>query len=397
MALTSIGSQKTPGRPIELTFAAETGLPSDNQEVLLIGHRADGAASGNIADYTLSVINNSGDLNAASGEAAAKFGEGSELQKMVVAAIRATAGLGTVPRLKCIALKFADTDFGAVDAALTEAAKYKHEFAVSPYDGADATLRTKLRDHAILVSGAQRVENNQFGTVGVIANQDEADPSNLALVDTPALFPIWLRDSSGDFSNAELASACAARAAANPVPFNPLDSADILGVSAPENASEWISVGAGLESESCLARGWTPLYVKANGNVAFVRTVTGRISPDGTGTPEVTAYYDLQDFQVLYFWRKTLFTRFSQADFKRRKASVQAGKLVKSELIRLAKLFEEQNMFQAVDQLSKFFQVERNVSDRHRFDYKTPVNVIPGLHTLAGNIEATTQFDTITI
>ena len=52
MALTSIADQKTPGRPIEITFAAETGLPSANQEILIFGHMVEaGAASGDATPY----------------------------------------------------------------------------------------------------------------------------------------------------------------------------------------------------------------------------------------------------------------------------------------------------------------------------------------------------------
>lgn len=397
MALTSIGSQKTPGRPIELTFAAETGLPSDATVLLLIGHRATGASSGSVADYAAVTISNSGDKTAASGEAATKFGQGSELQKMIVSAIQALAGLGTVPTIKAIPLQYADTGFGASDEALTSAEKVSYNFAVSPYDGNDATTRNKLKNHILLVSGAQRVENNQFGSFGVVANQSVSDPSLLPLFDSQYIIGVWMRDSAPVKSLGELAAMAAAQLAANAVPYYPVDSQTIPNLDAPVNETDNITVGAGLNSEICLGQGWTPLYTKPNGEVAFVRAVTGRISADGSGTPIVGAYYDVQDFQVLYFWRKTLFTRFSQPDMKKKKASSQKADEIKSEMLRLANLFQIQEMFQAVEQLAKSFVVERNASDRHRFDYKTPVNVIPGLHVIAGNIEATTQFDSITI
>lgn len=397
MTLTSIGTQKTPGRPIEVTFAAELGLPSANQEVLLIGRKD--ATSGTIDEYKSTTIANAGSLTDGVAEAEEKFGAGSELAKMVEAAIRANSGQGTVPTLKCIPLASTDTDFGPSDDALVTARNLKAEYIVSPFDGQDSALRNQLRDHALLVSGAQRVENNQFGSFGVVANLSVDDPSNLDQFDTQYVIGCWYRVVAGtiDYSVAEVAAAAAARMAANVAPFNPLDDADIVGLPISDDDEDYISVGAGLESEVCLNQGWTPIYVKPNEQPAFVRTVTGRISPDGTGSPEVTAYYDVQDFNVLYFWRRTLFTRFSQPDFKRRKASAEAAQLILSELVRLASLFEDQEMFQAVDQLARQFQVERNLQDRHRFDYKTPVNVIPGLHVIAGNIEASTQFDTITL
>lgn len=397
MALTNIGQQKTPGRPVEITFAAETGLPSDAQELLLLGRAATGATGTN----TVVTVNNVADADEAEEEANEKFGEGSELAKMVVAAVKANAGGSTFPAIKCVPLDNAETTIP--EAAQTAVKSVKAEFVVSPFDmHSDTTERDILKEMALTMSGPNRVSNNQFGTFAVGANRSVTDPSTLFRFDTQFLIGVWLRDTGTDdeapeYSLGEVAAAAAARMAANGVPFNPLDDVTIGSVAAPAKMSDWPTVGGGLESESCLQRGWTPLFVKPNTEVAFVRTVTGRISADGTGSPVVTAYYDVQDFQVLYFWRKTIYTRQSQPDFKRTKASEQAAINLKGEMIRLAVQFETQNMFQAVDELAKKFRVERNASDRHRFDLKTPVNVIPGLHVIATNVEATTEFDVITV
>lgn len=395
MALTSIGDQKTPGRPVEITFAAELGLPGANQEVCLIGHAASGATGTN----TVIVINNVSDADLAKAEAELKFGAGSELAKMVVAAVKANEGASTFPALKAIPLDSADTGFGTSDAALTALKRTKAEFVVSPYDGnSDVTNRDKLKNACLAMSGAQRVENNQFGSVGVVFNRSVSDPSILTTPDSQYILPVWLYDSgSPAYSIGEMAAAAAAKIAGNAVPFNPLDSVTIANVTAPANTADWPTVGAGLESESALNKGWTPLFVKPNGEVAFVRTVTSRISADGTGSPVVGAYYDVQDFEVLYYFRKTIFTRFSQPDFKQRKASDATAREIKSETIRLATLFQDQNMFQAVDKLAAQFKVERSLTDRHRFDVFIPVNVIPGLHVIATNIQAGTQFDVITV
>lgn len=398
MALTSIGSQKTPGRPIEITFAAETGLPSDSQEVLLIGHvDVSYPASGLNKVIT---INNSADRIAASGECVAKgFGAGSELTKMVLAAIKANEGGSTFPALKVVPLGSAVTDFGTLDAALTAAKAVKAEFLVSPYPSTNTVLGDKLKDAAAFMSSAQRVHNNQFGTVGIMSAIAVQDPSTLHKYDAQFILAPYLRDMSGSYGYTvpELAAGCAAKIAASVIPFNPLDDVTIVGVPAPVNMVDNLTIGAGLESESALNQGHCPLKVKPNGEVAFVRTVTARLSADGSGTPVVGAYYDVQDFMVLYFWRKTLYTRFSAPDMKQRKASQRTADDVLGEMIRLANAFQDQEMFQAVDRLVKQFLVERSATDRHRFDYKTPVNVIPGLHVIAGNIEATTEFDTLTI
>lgn len=402
MALTSIADQKTPGRPIEITFAAELGLPSANQEVLLIGRAAATgvAGSGTAAIYTPVIISNVADVTAATAEANAKFGAGSELAKMVIAAVKANEGGSTFPALKAVPLASTDTDFGPADIALENTKKQKAEFIVSPYAGMSTSLRDKLEDTAQAMSGAQRVHNNQFGTMGVVVERATADPANLDSPDTQYLFPVYLRDAgTGDnapvYSVAEVAAAAAAVAAANAVPFNPLHGVVINNLDAPKVESDWITVGGGLESETILNKGWTPLRVLPNGDVAFVRTRTARITTDGS--TQVTAYYDIQDFQVLYFWRKTVYTRLNQPDLVRVKASAQIANQIKSEVIRLAKTFEDQGMFQNVDALAKKFKVERSLSDRHRFDVFTPVNVIPGLAVVAVNVQASTEGDVLSI
>lgn len=400
MGLTNIADQKTPARPIEVVFAPNTALPSANQEVLLIGHRGAGGASGTAAAYGVKTINSCADSAAAKIEAEGYFGVGSELSKMVIAAVFANEqnGSSVFPQLKCVPLASTDADFGGTDQALTAAKQVKAEFVVSPYEGtiANAALTTKLKNAATTMSGAQRVENNQFGTFGVLFTRSVADPSTLVKPDSQYLIGYYLRDGGAPaYSVAEMAAACAAVQAANTFPFNPLDDVVLGGVTAPAALADYLSIGAGLESETALNQGWTPLKVKPNGDVAFVRTVTTRVTIDGTVA--ATAYYDVQDFQVLYFWRKTLFTRWSQPDLKQAKASQDTGKLLKSEALRLAHVFQESNAFQAVDQLASQFKVARSSSDRHRFDVQTPVNVIPGLHVIATQVQAGVQFDTLSL
>jgi phage tail sheath gpL-like len=399
MALTDIADQKTPGRPVEVTLGAELGLPSANEEILLFGHmKESGAGSGTAAVNTVVLISNVADPVAGKTEADTKFGAGTELAKMVLAAIKANYLIGgaTFPPIKCVPLAAADTAFGSSDAALTAAGRVKAEFIVSPYTGTDATLRGKIKDLAAAMSGAQRVENNQYGTVGVVANFAVTDPTALPAPDTQYLMAVWLRDTgTNPYSLGELAAAAAAIKAACNVPFKNSDNVTIGGVTAPAASADWITVGAGLESEAALAKGWCPLRVKSNGEVAIVRAVTTRITTDGTVA--ATAYYDVEDFMVLYYWRKTLYTRLNQPDLKNVKASIQTAQLIKGEVLRLAAAFEDQGMFQAVAQLGKQFIVQRSASDRHRFDIFTPVNVVPGLHVVASNVQAGTQFDVLSI
>ncbi len=387
----TIGFQKTPGSPIEIEFGAATSLPNDQQELLLFGR----AASGATGVETVITISNVADEDAAETEAELKFGTGSELAKMVIAAVASNArtGRSNFPPIKCVPLASDATTITA--AAQTAAKTVKAEFIVSPFDGdTDTANRNTLRDLAATMSGAARVENNQFGSVGVAANFAQTDASALFNADSQYLSLAWLRDSAPAITLGEAAAAYAALLAGNISPFNPVNGLVLGGITAPALADQ-ISVGAGLESETALGLGWTPLRTKPNGDVAVVRSVTTRVTTNGTAA--ATSYYDVQDFQVLYFWRKTLFTRFNQPDFTNVKASVDKARAIKSEVIRLMQVFEDNEMFKSVAELAKEVVVAVNDSDRHRFDILTPVNVIPGLHVKAFTVRATTDFDSITV
>lgn len=400
--LNSIGQQLTPGDPTEVTLDVDTGLASPTQKLVIIGHRA-ASPTGTASNYSVVQISAPGDPTTIAAECATRFGtSGCEISKMVIAAVNANQGGSTFPPISCVPLVSTDTDFGASDAALTAAERVEAEFLVSPYDGTSATNLAKLKAAALLMSGAQRVQNGQYGTFGVAANNSQVDPTTFLASDTQFLQLCWLRD-TGTGSNlrtqlvGELAAIAAAVLAARPIPFNPADNVALPGAAAPLLLSDWITVGAGLESESALVKGWTPLRVLPNGTVTFVRTVTTRTSVKGDGVTPTNAYIDVQDWQVLYYFRRVVFSRLQQPDLNDIKASAEAAKDIKGEIIRLAGQFEDLKMFQNVAQLAKLFKIARNASDRSRFDVKIPVNVIPGLHIVATNIAATTLFDSFTV
>lgn len=400
--ITSIGDARTPATPVETTFAADTGQPVANHSILLFGHRA--ASGGTATTNVPQQISNAGDPVAAATECEGYFGgtagNDCEATKMVAAAINANLGganEGNMPPIWVVPLANGETGFGSADVALTNALNIPAEFIVSPYDGVSSgglsPLATKIKTQAATMSGPTRTANNQFGTFGVVFNRSVVDPSTLPKPDSQYLVPVWERDTgSPAYSIGEAAAACAAVMAANPAPYNPLDDVQIGSLPAPAAMTDWISVGDAAESETALQKGWTPIYVQPSGTPAFVRTITSRLSVDGSGSPVVGSYYDVQDFMVLYFFRQTVFTRFKQPDFKK-KNSAAVIRRAKGELIRLAKTFEDQEMFQAVDQLAKKFVVQRTTTDRHAFECFVPVNVVPGLHRKKVNVQATTEGD----
>lgn len=399
MGLTSIANQLTPGRPTQITFGPQTGLPNSTMAVLIIGHMA---ASGSAASGTQSATGayiplnlvNVADPVAASGEAAGYFGAGTELAAMIVAAVKANQDTGNFVPLVACPLAPADADLSKVVNAID---KQPVSFVVSPFDANNNAIHTPMITEVIAMSAAGRVQNNQYGSFLVACNRNAASPSTLFKYDTPAMIGIWLRDTGVQAQLiGEVAASCAAQLAGLQIPFNPINGRVLGNVNAPLAQADWISVGAGLESETALAQGWSPLRILPNGTVAWVRSRTARVTT-GDGVTAVTGYFDVQDFLVLYYWRKTLVTRFNQPDLTQTKASAQAAQLILAEVIRLAGTFEDQNMFQDIKDLAKLFLVQRNLTDRSRFDVYTPVNVIPGLMVIATNIQASTQGDFVTV
>jgi phage tail sheath gpL-like len=305
MAITNIADQLTPGRPTEITFAGETGLPSATNNLVLIGHLGAAAATGTVLYQPIN-INNVASLSAASGEVAGYFGDGSELALMVIAAVKANQLGGNFPPITAIPLAIGDTDWGQALAALD---RIPGSVIAGCYDGQTQQLLAQaLISEAAAMSTAARVQNAQYGSVAVLANRSVVSGANLFAYDSQFGAFVWQRDTgTGAQANAqsigELAASVGAQLAANQVPFNPLNNNILPNVPTPAKMADWITVGAGMESETALVQGWIPLRVLPNGTVAIVRARNLRTTV-GDGVTKINSYYDVPDFQVLYFWRK---------------------------------------------------------------------------------------------
>lgn len=400
--VTTIGTQKTPANPVDILFGPSLGLPTVPKGLVLIGQMgptagapASGVASGTAVPYAVVPIVSVGSVAAASAECLLKFGSGSTLLAQVVAAVTANAAGPNYPPITCIPLPQNATVLGNSMTTLDTLPGIL--FVATPFDGSsDTANRTALINEVTLMSGAQRTSQAQYGSFAVMANTTQATIASLPAPNSQFFVGVYFYDSAGNpYSVAQVAAATAAIMAANPVPFNGLNGVAIPGMTAPVNQTDWLGVGGGLASEAVLNKGWTPLKVLPNGTVAFVRTVTSRIFLADGVTP-ATAYYDVQDFVTLYFFRNTIATRFAQPDFQNHKASSGQAKLAKGEVLRLMQVFEDQTMFQAVAQLSSQVIVQTNASQRGRFDVYIPVNVVPNLNEIATDIVATTQFDAFT-
>jgi hypothetical protein len=71
--------------------------------------------------------------------------------------------------------------------------------------------------------------------------------------------------------------------------------------------------------------------------------------------------------------------------------------LLKDEVLREAQVFEDVGMFQGVKTLAPLFKIQPSTTSRGRFDFKIPVNVLPGLTVIAGNIQAVSDLGNFTL
>lgn len=189
-----------------------------------------------------------------------------------------------------------------------------------------------------------------------------------------------------------VAAAHAAGIMSSAFPYNPLQGVKIGFLKPPQKASDRISFDPSGSSEAALAAGLSPMYRQPDGSVGYIRTRTTFTTLPGPGSVPATAYFDWQDIVVLYDFRETCFLVTQNPPFNNNpggtKASQTIANLLKDEILREAQDYEDRGAFQGVQANAKLFLVQPSSSSRGRFDFKIPVNVLPGLYVIAGNIEA---------
>ncbi len=372
-----------------------TGLTAADNELVLVGRMA---ATGSTALANVPVlINNFGDPVAAALECAGYFGAGSEAGQMVVSAISAVLYSNLSSKLfpPIVVIPMISTGTSAnlpalFQANLTMAAPY---IAV-PFNASDSVGASSLLAHLTAISAADRGDNGQFGSFGFIAADADTSvvsPIGIATASPNIVIP-WLRDLQSTKSNtpAQVASAVAAISAALGVPYNPVNGVTLGGLVAPVAAADRHTPGDAGTVALGLSAGLTPLVVTPSGSVALRRLIT--TARDVASAANV-AYYDLQDWQVLYYLRKNCYVAASQPRYRQAKASTQVLQALRSEIIQLLKEMESLTMLEYVDKFLDQVTVLRVPSNRNAVVYAVPVNVVPGLMNIGISITGTVTFD----
>lgn len=375
-------------------------LVQADSTLVIIGRQ--GATAGTVTDALngQSYIENFGDPVLAALECVTKFGASAEITEMVVAAIKgnlfSNAESKSFPKILCIPMSSANTS-ADLAAKLALNLSVAMPFLVVPFPASDTVAMTAVKDHATAISGDDKGINGQFGTSAFLATDGSlAVASAAGLAGALELINVvWLRDTAVTKANKvhEVASAYAAVCAGMGIPFNPLNNIKVGGLVAPVSAQDWQTTGDTGLAALALEAGVSPLSVTpSTGDVKIVRSITTRRPVPAT--PEV-AYFDLQDWLVLFYTRKLVYVLAQQPRYKNAKASVPRILALKSEILSAAVELEKLEMLQHVALLADQFTAERQSNNRHAAVYRIPLNVIPGFMNKGIELVGTTQFDSV--
>lgn len=384
---------REPSTKISLQIVSQ-GLVAADNTVVLFGKRA---ASGGTATTGAPVtIENMGNTDALTTEVTGLFGSSTcEISEMILAANNALKFTDLDPLLsppiKAVCIANDATDITSTLAALES---LPMPFAAMGFPTTDATNLAAFKAHMMAISKSDRGSAGQFGSAGFVhaaGSLGTLSPIGEGVARPEIVLP-WLRDSAGTAANKShmVAAAVCAICAANIIPFKPLNDIIVGGLVAPASRADWHTPGDSGTVASGLAAGLLPLTVSPGGNVLISRTVTASRRVSSVADAD---YFDLQDWQVLYYLRKNIYSLTQQATFKRCKGSAKKANQLKSGIISILKDCEALEMLQNVDLLVDQVTVKRSLVNRSAFIYTVPVNVIPGFHNKGVGLIGTTLFD----
>jgi phage tail sheath gpL-like len=388
-----INFTRVPGTKTSVEIVSNSLVAADDTLVLIGRMAASGSTAAALAPISIDAF---GDPVAAAAECVTKFGTGSELGAMVVAAITGVRDSSledkAFPPILCIPMASGSTDLAG---ALAANASIPMPFVAVPFAVSSATQRNALLAHLGLISGQDRGRNAQFGSfgfMGEVAISGTATAAGTAAA-SPYLVAPWLRDSAGTPANGvhQIAAAVAAVSAANGVPFNPLDDVTVGGLLPPASSADWHTAGDAGTERTGLDAGLCPLMVSPGGLVQISRTVT--TVQTVAGTPD-SDYFDMQDWQGLYYVRKNAYAIAQKPRYRRAKRSVKKVKSLRSEIITdVLKPCEALEICQGVDQLAKDLAISLPADNRSAAVLTIPIDIIAGFHNKGIDLQGTNAAD----
>jgi phage tail sheath gpL-like len=268
---------------------------------------------------------------------------------------------------------------GQVDPAIANllalVADAGHNLLITPYPVQSSLL--ELREHLEFVGGAleQRGASGVYALVGTLAQATTlAGAVNCGRITGAAINGVYRLPW-------EVAAGAGAVVASEEDPARPLNGLPIKGMDVPDTGFRWTRT----EQEVLLKNGVMPLEVGADGtSVQIVRAIT-TYTKDGQGIQDVSLL-DLTTIRTLDYTRKAVRTRLALR-FPREKLTARTEAAVRGEVLDVLFKLEALEIIENVAANAEFLIVERDLQDANRLNIRIPVDVVNGLHVIAGVID----------
>lgn len=372
-----------------------SSLAVASNTLVLVGRKAASGATAPV--YVPYSVENPGDPVAALAELTPLFGATSPATQMAITAIKANSASGNYVPLIIIPLASTDT---SVEPGVAANLALAAPFVAFDFDGTVSQAVSDAKEYLQAISAGDRGSLGQFGSFGffgMIADLAIATPIGVAAASRNLLFG-WLPDSAGTPANtpAQIAAWTAALCAANGYPFMPLTDETGPGIVPPTLQSDWNTAGDSGTEALGLASGLISLMVGQDGAVHISRAVTSVRTQ--SGTPD-TEYFDLQDWQSLYYIVQDFFTLANQPRYKIAKRSMAKVNALKSEEIAHLKLMEKgtdgtDGIVQGVDKSASAIQVQLPANNRSAAVLIIPADIVPGFYNKGLGLIGTDAYDT---
>jgi len=250
-----------------------------------------------------------------------------------------------------------------------------HTLLITPYN--DQVSLVTLRTHLDYVSGPmeQRGACGVYALVGTLAQATTlAGAVNSGRLTGAAIRGVYRLPW-------EISAGYGAVIASEEDPAYPLDGLVITGLDVPAIGDRWIRT----EQEVLLKNGVTPLEAAADGtSVTIVRAIS-TYTKDTQGVQDVSLL-DLTTIRTLDYVRKAVRTRWALR-FPRSKLSARTPPAVRSETLDVLLKIEELEIIENVLANKDKLIVQFDGQDPNRLNVRIPVDVVNGLHVLAGVID----------
>ncbi len=250
-----------------------------------------------------------------------------------------------------------------------------HNLLITPYTDQDNLVA--LREHLNFVGGAmeQRGALGIYALVGTLAQATTlAGAVNSGRIGGAGVRGVrrlpW-----------EIAAGVGAVVASEEDPARPLNGLPVLGMDVPDIGDRWTRN----EQEVLLKNGVMPLEPSADGTVMQIVRAISSYTKDGQGIQDVSLL-DLTTIRTLDFTRKAVRTRLALR-FPREKLTARTEGAVRGEVLDVLYKLEALEIIENVAANAKLLIVERDSQDPNRLNIRIPVDVVNGLHIIAGVID----------